>query len=53
MILKIGEGVFDVRLSARLLTTWMRWKLWPSYSNLQRLSREITTRQNHAREETP
>ena len=41
MILKIGKGTFDVRLSVALLAAWMRWKIWPSYTNLQRLGREI------------
>ena len=41
MILKIGKGTFDVRLSVTLLAAWGRWKLVPSYENLQRLGREI------------
>lgn len=41
MILKIGKGTFDVRLSVALLAAWTRWKIWPSYTNLQRLGREI------------
>ena len=41
MILKIGKGTFDVRLSVTLLAAWARWKIWPSYENLQQLTREI------------
>lgn len=41
MILKIGKGTFDVRLSVSLLAAWARWKIVPSYENLQRLGREI------------
>lgn len=41
MILKIGKGTFDVRVSVALLTAWARWKIVPSYENLQRLTREI------------
>ena len=41
MILKLGKGTFDVRLSARLLAAWVTWKIWPSFPNLQRLSRAI------------
>lgn len=47
MILKIGKGTFDVRLSAALIGAWARWKLWPSYKNLQRLSHEIRAHEIH------
>jgi hypothetical protein len=48
MILKIGKGTFNVRLSARLLIAWARWKIWPDYPNLQLLSRTITAHKIHA-----
>lgn len=41
MILKIGKGTFDVRVSIALLAAWAHWKIVPSYENLQRLTREI------------
>ena len=41
MILKIGKGAFNVRLSAALLAAWGRWAIWPSYTNLHRLGQQI------------
>jgi hypothetical protein len=49
MIVTIGKGTFDVRLSARLLWAWARWKIWPDYDNLHRLGLEIRAHELHPR----